>query len=346
MSYQRYTRQTILSMVKEVEPKRSFFTEMFFGSSVFFETESVEFDMVRGGKRVAPFVSPMVAGRPIAREGFITKSMKPAYLKPSGFVQPTDALMRMAGEGYNNEQMSPQARMDALITQTLVEHDDMITNRIEWMASKAILDGKYTVDGEDYQAVEVDFGHDADLRVALAGAATWNLATSTPIDDIEELAQLVRTKSRGAIANTLIFGSSAWKSFRAHATMKDRIDTNYKRMQLTTMDDGALNDTGAQYVGRLDGRFDMYTFEDYLTDNNGADVAVMDPDVVIICSPKAVEGAQYYGAILDADAGFQAVRSFGKSRSSWDPSGEEVLTQSAPLVAPKRANTWAILNVQ
>ena len=112
------------------------------------------------------------------------------------------------------------------------------------------------------------------------------------------------------------------------------------------LDDGIMVDpVGLNYVGRLDSKLDLYVYDDYLTDDDGQDVALMPDNTVIVMAQNAIEGAQYYGAILDADAGFQAMRLYSKSRSSWDPTGEELLTQSAPLVAPKRLNTWAIINV-
>jgi len=178
----RYSTQTVLAMVEEVEAQRGFWTSLAFSNTVFFDTDTIEFDMKRGGKPVAPFVSPMVSGVAMRREGYVTKSFKAAYLKPKSFVGPTDALLRTAGEGYNNQQLDPATRMDLLMAQELGRHDEMVANRIEWMCAKTVLEGGYLVSGEDYQPVQVDFGHPANLRIALAGAATWDQPTASPTD--------------------------------------------------------------------------------------------------------------------------------------------------------------------
>jgi len=333
-------------MVEEQEAQRGFWTQLAFGNAVHFDTDTIEFDIRLGGKRVAPFVHPLSAAPTLQRRGFITKSMKPAYAKMKSFVAPTDALMRGAGEGYNNQQLSPQQRMDRLMAQELAEHNEMLSNRIEWMAAKAILDGKYTVQGDAYPDTVVDFAPPAALNVALAGAATWNNTTSSPIDDIENLAVAIRGASFGAVADTVIMHTSAWQYFRKHADVKDRMSTLIDTVNKTHLDVGVMLDpVGTNYVGKLDGKLDIFVYDDFLNDDSGNNVQIMPVNTVVVMSRRAIEGAQYYGAILDSQAGFQPLRMYSKARSSWDPSGEELLSQSAPLVAPKRANTWGILNV-
>jgi len=343
----RYTTYTILSMIEEMEARRGFWTQLAFPNVITFDTDVVEFDMKRGGKPVAPFVSPMVGAVPLGRTGYMTKQFKAAYIKLKSTVTPTDALMRMAGEGYNNEQMSPAARMDMLMAQELQRHDELVSNRIEWMAAKTIIDGQYVVEGEDYQRTLVDFGRPATLNVALAGAAVWSAITSSPIDDLENMAQLIRRESRGAVADTVVMHTSAWQLIRKHSDLRDRLDKDYdRRINQTNLDTGIQTDPiGLNYVGRLDSKLDLYVYDDYLTDDNGEDVALMPDNTVIVMARGAMEGAQYHGAILDGGAGFQPLRMYSKSRTSWDPTGEELLSQSAPLVAPKRVNTWGVINV-
>lgn len=348
MPIDRYTTFTIAAMVEELEVQRGFWTALAFSNVQFFDTDVIEWDIKTGGRPVAPFVHPLVAAPTIAREGYITKAMKPAYIKLKSAISPTDALMRTAGEGYNNSQLSPSERMDRLMAQSIAKHDEMISNRIEWMASKAILDGKYTVEGEAYEPTVVDFGHPSALRVALSGGALWSATTALPIDDIEDLAQTIRRMSKGAVVDTVVFHTTAWPYFRNNETVKERINQDYApgMVNKSQLDLGVqLDPTGLNWVGRLDGKIDLYTYDDYLSDNEGADVALMPDNTVVVMARAALSGAQYYGAIMSGDNGFQPVRMYSKSRSNWDPEGEEHLSQSAPLVAPSRMNTWGVLTV-
>ena len=63
------------------------------------------------------------------------------------------------------------------------------------------------------------------------------------------------------------------------------------------------------------------------------------PDwTVIMGSQGGVEGAQLFGAILDPRNDYGAARYFSKNWIHEDPAGEFVMTQSAPILAPKRVN--------
>ena len=90
-------------------------------------------------------------------------------------------------------------------------------------------------------------------------------------------------------------------------------------------------------VGNLAGRFNLWVYDAYYDDNAGASHPYLPPYTVLGMS-SAIEGAQYYGAIQDLDAGMQAVKMFSKSKVHFNPSALELVTQSAPLVAPKRPN--------
>ncbi|WP_428999854.1 hypothetical protein [Stenotrophomonas maltophilia] len=50
--------------------------------------------------------------------------------------------------------------------------------------------------------------------------------------------------------------------------------------------------------------------------------------------------------MLDLDAEIQARRSFSKSKVLFNPSGLELVTQSGPLLAPRRPNAMFVLTVK
>ena len=347
MALERYTTATLLAMLEEIQPEYHFYTNLFFPTQLMFETQSVEFDIVRKGRRLAPFVAPTVRGKPMMREGFRTESLKPAYIKPMTSVDVTKPLERTAGEEWHGS-LSPQQRMDRLMAQDMKMHQDMLDNRIEWMACQTIYNGGYNVSGEDYPDKYVDFGQSTNLNVALAGAATWDQTTSSPLRDIEQMALQIQDESFGAVAGTVIMDNLAWSLLREHADVKDLLDLDVKRMDQsgTNFDLGIRNDDrGFQMVGTLAGRFTLYTYNASFEDDDGVAQQLVPDYSVVVAAPRALEGKQAYGAILDADANWSAQRQFFKSREQWDPSGVELLSMSAPLIFPKRINTWGVLTV-
>lgn len=337
----RYETWELDAMVAQIERPNPFLLRTFFPRQKFFETKSVEFDLMDRGRRLAPFVAPTVAGKPMAREGYRTRTITPAYIKPTALVVPGQAFTRLPGEGYGGT-LSPKQRFDAIVAEHLDNHEQMIDNRLEWMAAQALVLGAITIKGDDYPETYVDFGRDSTLTGILSGGATWDQSTSKPIDDIETYALKVRTKSKGAIVSDIVMTGDAWGLLKKNASVVDLIDLRYARDDggRTHIDGGprtTLNE--AVKVGVLQGRINLWVYDSYYQDDSGADVPYLPPYTVLGIASNALEGTQYYGAIEDLDAEIKAMRSFSKTDVKFNPSGLELVTQSAPLLAPKRPNT-------
>lgn len=348
---ERYSSVTMLEMLQEVEQPSSFFTQTFFPNELMFTTQSVEWDIVRKGRALAPFVSPTVRGRPYRPDGYATRSLRPAYVKQSSIIDPYRPLARKAGEMWGGS-LTPAQRLDMIMMEEMEKHDKNLKLRMEWMAVNSVINGGYTVSGEEFPAYEVNFDYDPNLFVTLAGALTWDLPTARPLDDIERLASQVRTISYGAVCTDVIMDRQAWEFLRAHQSTTDLLNLDIKRSDLavTNFDLGIRserygNGVGAEVVATVAGRFRIWVYEAYYEDNDGVTRAFMPENTVIVAAPAETEGHQLYGAILDADAGYQASKMWMKSRDMWDPTGTEILSSSAPLVAPKRVNTHGVMTV-
>jgi hypothetical protein len=75
--------RTMIEAVKEIPPLPSFFKRTFFsGGNKTFITEDVDFDYKKGTRRLAPFVSPVVGGIPMERDGFETKTFTAPKISP------------------------------------------------------------------------------------------------------------------------------------------------------------------------------------------------------------------------------------------------------------------------
>jgi hypothetical protein len=337
----RYETWELDAMVEQIERPLPWLLRTFFGRTKFFETKQIEFDIVDRGRRMAPFVAPEVAGKPMVREGYRTRSLAAAYIKPTALVVPGQAFTRLAGEGQYGGVLSPKARFDRIVAEYIDLHEEMIDNRLEWMAAQALVGGAITIQGESYPKTRVDFGRDASLTIALTGGAKWDQSTATPLVDIETNALLVRKKSKGAVVTDLVMDGNAWNLLKKNAAVADLIDVRFRRdVNGTTAIDGGprtkLNEP--VYVGTLQGKIDLWVYDAYYLDDNGNDQPYIPANTVLGIAGNALEGTQYFGAIIDLDAEIQARRSFSKSEVKFNPSGLELVTQSGPLVAPRRPN--------
>jgi len=239
--------------------------------------------------------------------------------------------------------LTPQARFDRLVVEKLDLHIETIDNTMEWMAAQALVKGGIVIEGEDYPRTFVDFGRDPALNISLVGAAKWAKPTSNPLQTIEDASILTRKISKGAVVTDLIMDGATWNVLKQHASIQDMTNTFFRRhlpgQQETAIDMGPRNNINeAVYVGTLSGRFDMWVYDAFYLDDTGADQPYLPPFTLLGIARGAIEGTQYYGAILDLDASIGPRKMFTKSERKFNPSGVEIVTQSAPLVAPKRPN--------
>jgi hypothetical protein len=130
--------------------------DVFFGQEQTEDSEEIHFDIDKSKPRLTPFVSPLVAGKVVNDEGYVTKSFKPAYAKDKRRFDPSRPLKRSIGEKIGGT-LSPQQRLEANLNRTLTKQLENLTRREEVMAAEALRTGKITVAGEDYPTVAVDY---------------------------------------------------------------------------------------------------------------------------------------------------------------------------------------------
>lgn len=324
-----YDTDTLLTVVEGLAPFEAFLLKLFFPNLVAFDTSSISFDVVAEDMRLAPFVSPLVAGKVIKGQGGTLKSFKPAYLKPKSVVDPERVLMRRPGEPLGGR-LSTGARRNAIIADILQEHRKKMMRRYEHMAAQVLLSGKVIVTGEDYPTVEVDYGRAAGNTIALTGGARWGEATAQPLDDIEAWAAQAE-----APITTLVMDRLAYRNFVKNEEVKKLLDG--RRNSRSEMEVGPDAGRLFSYKGTLGSDLEVWVYSGYYRDEEGNKVNYL-PDNTVIAGSAALDGVQAFGAILDPEAGYQAMEMFPKNWISDDPAAEFVMTQSAPLMIPRRVN--------
>lgn len=343
MAGQIYDTTTLLSVMSFQKPTIVPFYLGFFNQQINFETEDIAFDRVTTDyRRLAPFVAPNVQGRVQGRDGYDTVSFKPAYVKPKDIVDPSMDLIRRPGEALGSGSLSNAQRRDAVIAEILRQHRTKLLNRNEWLAARALIDGAVTIAGDDYPSVTVDFRRHSSLSYNLVGAARWNQVGSDPLADIQLAKQNAFSRS-GVKITRLIFGANAWAAFAANAKvdLKNQMDRNFGGLttEVTRLYDAY---EGQEYMGRIAGLNNAGLIEAWIdtskyVDSTGAEQFFLDQDTVVGIG-NGVEGVRCFGAIRDVKAGLQAREVFTKMWENEDPSVEYMMSQSAPLMVPKRPN--------
>lgn len=332
-----YTTGVLTGVVNSLKMPPRFLLDRYFPRVISETSEEIHFDVIKRTRRLAPLVSPLKAGRVVQSEGFTTKTFKPAYLKPKTPFSPARAIVRAPGEPIGGA-LSPQQRIEALIRQDLFDHRDQIDRRLELMAAEALVNGSITVSGEDYPTTVVDFDRDGDLTVT--PDTDWDAGSGVNIlGDLQEWSGL-GLKAEGAALTDVIMPVDVWALFRADTDVQKRLDTKY--LTENAMSLSAPRAEGGDYKGTVDG-FNIIVYSGWYIDDNGDEQPILPAGKLVMTSP-ALEGARQFGAILDHDS-LQAVPYFAKTWVDQDPSVRYLMTQSAPLVVPRRVNASLVATV-
>lgn len=323
---------TVLNRVVESLPApQPFLLNSFFSTVQTEESEEIHFDVDSGRRRLAPFVSPIVAGQVVQSQGYSTKSFRPAYIKDKRVFDASRPFKRAMGERIGGA-LSAQQRQQMALARDLADQVAMLTRRQEVMAAEVLRTGKITIEGDLYPRVEVDFGRHADLTpAALTGTARWGQSAAKPLENLQDWSLLV-TKHSGGSANTVIMDAKTYRTFASDAAVKDLLD----RFRGSEALSPTVIGEGARRMGSI-GDFDIWVYSGWYENASGVSTPFI-PDGTVIITSGDLDGVRAYGAIKDEAAGFQAMPYFSKSWVDQDPAVRYLLLQSAPLIVPYRVN--------
>ncbi len=337
-----FTTTDLIGAIRTIKVPDTFFLSTFFDADPFLsDKEEIAFDEVLEDLPVmAPFVSPLVAAKAQAKSGFKTKTFTPAYVKPMDVLRPGDGFRRMAGEAINGA-LSTEARIQRKAIELLGRQKRQIVARWEWMAAHAVLNGKVTVAGEDYPAVEVDFGRDAALTFDISGVAAkkWVTTTNDIKGQLEEWSEMLLTKS-GYAGTDVILTKKAWAALKKNEEFEKDLDRR-RGVDNVPLVTPRKPMSGVTWKGQW-GEFDLWLYTGTQREQDGTLVSVMaDGEVSLVARPMeprgGLAGIKAFGAIQDLD-NFVPTDMFSKEWTKPDPSARFLMTQSAPLMIPGRPN--------
>lgn len=326
-----FSTGVLARVVAELPAPAPFILNSFFRTIQTETSEEIHFDVDKGRRRLAPFVSPIVAGKVVQSQGYVTQTFKPAYVKDKRVFDANRPFKRLAGERIGGD-LAPAQRLQAALAADLNDQLGMLTRRQEVMAIEALRTGKVTVKGDQYPEVLLDFGREATLTKVLTLGARWGEAGVSPLKDVQDWSMAV-TQNSGAVANTIVMDVKAWQLFSADPAVVKLLDRFRGADQLNS----TVLGEGGRYMGNI-GDFDIWVYAGWYEHPDTGALTPYLPDYTVIITGPELEGTRAYGAIRDEQAGFQAVPFFSKSWVEPDPAVRFLLMQSAPLPVPYRVN--------
>ena len=338
MSIDIFDTRTMLEAIEQMKRPVNFLRDTFFPAATPAETETVDVDIFKGKRRMAPFCSPLSEGKLVENLGFSTSTIKPGYIKPFKITTAADLLKRTPGTTLYSGGQTIEQRAQVKLGADLADLMDMIDRREEWMAAQALNAGAISmiIKGETAdKTVNVDFLMAGDHKVTLGGADLWSASTPDPIADLGAWASKIRQDS-GINPTRVIMGTDAVAAFLGNESVLKKLDN--RRVQMGQINPQLLPN-GVSYVASINApglAVDIYTYEEWFLDESDGNEKPMVPAKKVWMGSPSTANRTLYAVIQDMEAieeGSAAVKRFPKSWVPKNPSARHLMVQSAPLVA-------------
>ena len=334
-----YDTERLVQLVPNLKVSQQFLLDRFFPNIVTSDTEKVAIDIDIGKRRMAPFVSPLVEGKLVEQRRYQTNEFMPAYIKDKRAPDLLKPVRRMIGERIGGE-LSGEEREMANLQFEMADQVDIVNRRLEWMAAQALATATLTVEGDGYETVQIDFGRDPNLTVALTGNNQWTAAlisagTVSPTANVDAWQRAV-LKSSGAKVTDIVFTTSSWEMFKLDPALKGAIIFPSLNPSGNIIDPGARIEQGAVYMVHW-GQYDLWVYNDRFVDENNVEVPML-TDGTVIMSGANLMGTRAFGMIKDPAFNYKSLPYAPKTWVEQDPAQRFLLMQSAPIVIPSRVN--------
>ena len=337
-----YTTREMMEAIDQTPPVRTFLQKTFFPTEETHITEKVEFDVRKGKRIMAPFVSPRKGGKVITRQGFRTNQFTTPKIAPERALTIDDISTRAIGENIYS-QRTPAEREDELLAKDMTDLEESIARRKEWMCRQILFEGKIdVVDEDDGVDVQVDFGFDN--IIVLGADERWSIATVDPLVRLRKVRKKI-IKDTGKAPDIALFSSDVIEDFITNPFVEKAMNMlNYKNVVIQPrVVDPALTFYGR--IAELD--LDIYTYDEWFLNDEGDEEAMI-PAGTVLMGHSSGEGQIEYGLVTQMEDKKWHSYEGKLVPKRWADENNEVemlrLT-SRPLPRPYDVASWAVIYV-
>ncbi|MFC3802812.1 major capsid protein [Cohnella sp. GCM10012308] len=343
-----YDTRTLLEAKRQIPSVLTFLRDRFTRTGKTFPTKTVEIEYMKGKRRLAPYVSELLPGKVIARDGRTVSVIEPALIKPARPITTIDLSKRGFGEDpYSGK--TPEERAEELIASDMIDLDDTITRREEVALSELIFSGKVTQIGEGVsQIIDYNFTN----KEILTGPTLWSEDTSNIVGDLVHWKQLV-AKASGGAPGVLLVATDVANAFIENAKIQKLLD-----IRGFTLGGVAPRPPvgGATYIGYLNypgveiWSYDEWYLDDTDLDGNGdPKLKPMVPAGTVAFLPTDPLFTFHYGGItiMGDDGNFRTIEG-DRVPESWaekSPAVRWLQISSKPLPVPVNSDAWYVAKV-
>jgi hypothetical protein len=217
---------------------------------------------------------------------------------------------------------------------------------LKWVsAARIVVNGAYTISGENTPTQLIDFKRDPRLTLDLvaSGGDTWDLSTTRPDHLIEQITSVMTEYNAGAGPFDVVFSPTAWKWYALHMEamkvargFQDPLDTRTNAIQAYAY---------VQYKGAdASGQFRFWVINQKLCEN-GVEFDALPDGGIAILNRAAFNGRPVFATIKRVDGSIERTQVLLRDVINMNCDTRHINAKSRPMWIPNNINASAYIKV-
>lgn len=339
-----YQTQTMLAALAIIKNKPTFLRDRYFPTTDkdIFVTEDVLLEYKdKESRKMAPCVIEGKGGINMGRTGYHTERMAPANVAPERTLTIDTLKKKQFGESLFS-QRTPAEREAAILRQDMIDLNDSIDTREEYMSAQTIFENGYSMKhyadkygSSEYEEYQIRFYEGAKNEAVYTPASAWSRTSDTWMSDLEQMARIL--KQQGYQATDVLMGADVADVVLHNEYLLKLLDN--RRLNIASIEPAELP-SGVTYCGRINCKgimLDLYCYDAEFTDEDGETKSFIPAGKIAVTAPNM--GHTMYGAVTQMEEQDRKFYTYPARRvphitTNAHDSIRTLTQQSKPLVAP------------
>lgn len=340
-----YESREVVAMVSKVPGPSDIFYNLAFPATNTIVTKADKVaisSMAKARVCAAPYTDPCGPGVSLKRPADTAEigEFTPPTIKLHDVVVPCDAeefrIDPATGEFVSNY----EDRFAKAVADIGIKHRGSIRERLNLTAAQVLVNGAYTISGDDVATTLIDFRRDPRLTIdqTVSGGEPWNAPASRPMELVEAITGVMNEYGAGSGPFDILMSPAAWKWFSKHDDAERRAYGGIPRLANGTNTDPMVFQH-VQFKGTY-GSFRLWKV-DQRACVDGVESPMIPDGGIIVLNAVAFSGKPVFGAIRKADGTQETNTIWFRDMYNEKCETRELQAWTRPLLVPGNVNASA-----
>ena len=343
----------LVKTVKKMYPVVQFLKGRYFPDGPVYYSEKALIEFKKKGRKIAPFVVPLVNGIVMEKDGYRTDIVDAPYIAPKRVITAKELEQKAFGESPESGR-SPEQRENELESEFIDDNRISILRRHEKMCADILLTGQVIMKhyataedaakGENYDFKYLRF-YEGEFKNKYKFTKKFkDMTTAEKIQEFYKMATVLR--KRGVRATDIVMTSDVsmlLMSDKDFLEFYNKAKVNIGEINPTELPDGVVSNGSININGVV---MTLFTYDEIYEDLDGEEKAILPAGTIAFLQPNM--GTTVYAQVtFYTKDGFKSYaekivpRLVGDEKSNM----AEVQAFSRPVMYPNDMDGWLVANI-